>query len=182
MYNNWTTHTTTEVYSNPWIQVTHRSVTTPANTPGIYGVVHFKNLAIGIIPLDNEYNTWLVGQWRYTLNAFSWEIPEGGCPLGTPPLQTAQRELKEETGIIANRWTPLLNIHTSNSVTDEYGHVFVAQDLLFENPEPEETEALHIRKLPFDQAVQMVMDNTITDSLSIAAILKLKILIDQKKI
>ncbi|MEM0992996.1 MAG: NUDIX hydrolase [Bacteroidota bacterium] len=170
--NDWQTINIQEVYNNPWIQVTHRDVINPSGGKGIYGQVHFKNIAIGIVPLDENYHTWLVGQYRYTLNAYSWEIPEGGCPIGTAPLDTAKRELLEETGIQAKKWTQLLKMHTSNSVTDEYGFAYVAQDLSFGEAEPEETEALAIKKLPLQAAFDMVMRNEITDSLSIAALMK----------
>ncbi len=180
--NPWQTLTIKEVYDNPWIQVSHREVLTPAGTPGIYGMVHFKNLAIGIVPLDEEGNTWLVGQYRYTLEAYSWEIPEGGGPLGTDPLLSAQRELEEETGIKAQQWTPILNLHTSNSVTDEYGIAYVAQGLSFGEAQPEETEDLVVKKLPLAEAVEMVMRGEITDSLAIAALLKTKLLLDREEL
>jgi len=131
MKNPWQTLSVEQVYDNPWIEVTHRKVRTPAQTDGIYGKVHFKNIAIGIVPRDADYNTWLVGQYRYTLDQYTWEIPEGGCPLGTSPLATAKRELQEETGLQAKKWTKLLELHTSNSVTDETGVAYVAQKLTF---------------------------------------------------
>ncbi|MCC6460282.1 MAG: NUDIX hydrolase [Saprospiraceae bacterium] len=171
--NPWTTLQTDTVYDNPWIQVTHRDVLNPAGGKGIYGVVHFKNIAIGIVPLDQEGYTWLVGQYRYAPGVYSWEIPEGGGPLSRPLLESAQRELLEETGIRAGRWTPLLDMHLSNSVSDEYGVVYLAQDLEFGLAEPEETEQLHIRRLPLAEALEMVMDGQITDSLSVAALLKI---------
>jgi 8-oxo-dGTP pyrophosphatase MutT (NUDIX family) len=170
--NPWETLDTAIVYDNKWIQVTHSNVLTPTGTKGIYGKVHFKNLAVGIVPLDEAYNTWLVGQYRYPLNQYSWEIPEGGCPLDTSPLESAKRELLEETGITASNWIKLLDIHTSNSVTDEFGHVFVATQLQFGAAMPEDTEALTLQKLPLTEAFEMVMRNEITDSLSIAALLK----------
>lgn len=171
--NPWTTLTERTAYENPWIRVSHRDVLNPTGGPGIYGVVHFKNTAIGIVPLDNEGYTWLVGQYRYTLGRYSWEIPEGGGPLGTSLLESAQRELLEETGITARRWTPLLEMHLSNSVTDEYGVAYLAQDLSFGESSPEDTEQLHIRRVPFSEALRMVMDGEITDALSMAAILKI---------
>jgi 8-oxo-dGTP pyrophosphatase MutT (NUDIX family) len=170
--NPWTTHSIEEVYANPWIRITHREVTNPSGGPGIYGVVHFKNVAIGIVPIDHEGNTWLVGQYRYTLNQYHWEIPEGGCPGGQSFLEAAQRELLEETGITAKTWIPLLETYLSNSVTDEYGMCFVARDLSFGEATPEETESLEVRKLPFSEAVEMVMRGEITDSLSVMALLK----------
>lgn len=177
MHNPWRTLSIQEVYDNPWIKVTHREVLTPAGTPGIYGVVHFKNIAIGIVPVDEEGNTWLVGQYRYTLNQYSWEIPEGGCPEGTDPLDTAKRELKEETGIEATHWENLLDFHTSNSVTDEYGIAYLATGLSYGAAEPEETEDLQVKKLPLQEAIDMVMRGEITDSLSVMALLKVRILL-----
>ncbi len=174
--NPWTTLSKTEAYKNPWIAVSHREVLNPAGGKGIYGVVQFNNVAVGILPLDENNNTWLVGQYRYTLEQYSWEIPEGGSPINTPPLESAKRELKEEVGLVAKTWSTLLEIHTSNSVTDEYGIVYIAKDLTEEAAEPEETEELVIKKLPFEEALQMAMDGRITDSITIAALFKAKLL------
>ena len=155
---------------------------TPTNTTGIYGKVHFKNLAIGIIPLDDQLNTWIVGQHRYTLDQYSWEIPMGGGHLDTDPLISAQRELQEETGLKADKWKHLLHIHTSNSVTDEYGHIYVAQELTEGDTDFDPTEDLSIKKLPFTELVTMVMEGAITDSLSIAGVLKLNHLMSTNQI
>lgn len=145
----------------------------PAGGEGIYGKVHFKNKAIGIIPVDEFGNTWLVGQYRYTLNEYSWEIPEGGGRLGTDPLEAAQRELKEETGLQATTWTLLMQIHTSNSVTDEEGFIFLAEQLTQGDADREATEAdMVVKKIPLRHAVAMVMNGEITDSLSVAGLLK----------
>jgi NTP pyrophosphohydrolases including oxidative damage repair enzymes len=176
--NPWRTLSVEEKYDNPWIKITHRDVINPTGGPGIYGVVHFKNVAIGVLPLDKNYNTWIVGQYRYTIEEYSWEIPEGGGLVGTDPLDSAKRELKEETGIEAANWTEILDMHTSNSVTDEYGLAYVAQDLTFGEAEPEDTEDLIVKKLPFTELYQMVMDGKIKDSLSMVTILKAKALID----
>ena len=178
MKNPWKTLDNKIAYDNPWIKVTHRNVINPSGNPGIYGHVHFKNIAVGVIPLDEHNNTWLVGQYRYTLDQYTWEIPEGGCPHGEDPLAAAQRELQEETGIVANNWELLLDLHTSNSVTDEYGVAYVARELEFGESSPEETEDLQVKKLPFEEAYQMVMSGAITDVLSMVAILKLRILLD----
>ncbi len=180
MENPWTTLNSKTVYDNPWISISHREVLTPTGTDGIYGVVHFKNLAIGILPLDEDNNTWLVGQYRYTLEAYSWEIPEGGCPMGTDPLVSAQRELQEETGIQAAEWIKILDLHTSNSVTDEAGMAYIARGLSFGEAEPEDTEDLVIKKLPFEEAVRMVMAGEITDALSMVTIMKAKYLLDKE--
>ena len=178
--NPWTTLSTKDVYENPWIKITHREVLNPSGGEGIYGVVHFKNIAIGIVPLDDDLNTWLVGQYRYTLNQYSWEIPEGGGIIGQPTLASAQRELLEETGITAGKWTKILDLHTSNSVTDEFGLAYVAQDLSFGEAIPEETEDLVVKKLPFEQAFQMVINGEITDALAMIAIMKVKYMLDAK--
>ncbi len=171
--NPWTTLSTREVYSNKWITVEEHAVINPAGGNGIYGKVHFKNKAIGIIPMDDLGNTWLVGQYRYTLNSYSWEIPEGGGLIGTSPLESAQRELREETGLTATQWQQIMRFHTSNSVTDEEGFVFLAEGLTPGENELEETEAdLVVRKLPFREALKMVMDGEITDSMSVAGLLK----------
>ncbi len=177
--NNWKTVDKKEVYDNPWISVSHREVINPSGNPGIYGVVEFKNIAVGIVALDEEDNTFLVGQYRYTLNAYSWEIPEGGCPKHEDPLDAAKRELKEETGLIAHKWETLLEIHTSNSVTDEYGICFLATELEQGEADPEDTEDLMLKKLPLEEAVAMVMTGQITDSLSIASLMKVQLLVEQ---
>lgn len=171
-HNPWQTHSREVLYENPWIQVREDQITNPAGNPGIYGVVSMKNKALGIVPVDADGNTWLVGQFRYTLNEYCWEIPMGGGPVELDILESAQRELREETGITARRWTNIARLHTSNSVTDEEGFVFLAQELEFGEHEPEETEQLHIWKLPLAEAVDLVMSNRITDAISVAGLLK----------
>lgn len=180
--NPWKTLSTEQVYESPWISVTKHDVINPAGNPGIYSVVHFKNLAIGILPLDTDYNTWIIGQYRYPINQYSWEIVEGGGEMGVDPVDSASRELLEEAGIKAKKYTPILNMHMSNSATDEYAIVYIAQDLSFHEAEPEDTELLAIRKLPFSELYEMVANGEITDSLTVAAVLKAKILIDKKTI
>jgi 8-oxo-dGTP pyrophosphatase MutT (NUDIX family) len=180
--NPWQILSSQEIYDNPWINLTEHQVINPNGGRGIYGSVHFKNIATGILALDEFKNTWLVGQYRFSLKQYSWEIPEGGGALDIHPLESAQRELLEETGLRAQSWTELQRIHLSNSVSDELGIIYLARDLSYGKAEPEETEELQIWKLPFEQAYQMVISGEITDSMSIAAILKLKILIIEDKI
>ena len=172
LHNPWQTQSTRAVYENPWIKVRHDEVIKPKGGPGIYGVVSMKNKAIGIVPLDAAGNTWLVGQYRYALKEYSWEIPMGGGPVELDVLASAQRELREETGLTAARWTRIARLHTSNSVTDEEGFVFLAEDLTQGEWEPEESEDLRLWKLPLAQAVAMTMTDEITDAISVAGLLK----------
>ncbi|MBV1914444.1 MAG: NUDIX hydrolase [Pseudomonadales bacterium] len=170
----WRTQSTSQVYDNPWISVSEHQVTDPSGNPGIYGLVHMKNSAVGIIPIDDQGNTWLVGQYRYALDQYSWEIPMGGSPVGQAPLEGAKRELKEETGITAKHWQLLMELHTSNSVTDECARVYVATDLQFGETNHESTEQLRLHKLPLSEAIEMAMTGEITDAISVAGLLRVK--------
>jgi 8-oxo-dGTP pyrophosphatase MutT (NUDIX family) len=175
--NPWQPQSSKLVFENPWLTLHEDEVINPGGGISHYGKINFKNLAIGIIPLDEDNNTWLVGQYRYVPDCYSWEIPMGGGPLDIEPLESAKRELKEETGLIAGEWQQLMRCHTSNSVTDELGLVYVARDLSQGETEFEETEDLLIQKLPLEEAVERVLSGEITDSLSIAGLLKLKLIL-----
>ena len=169
----WKVTSEEEKYDNQWINVKEYGVINPGGGRGIYGKVSFKFFAIGIIPIDDENNTWLVGQHRFTLDEYSWEIPMGGGFLNIDPVKSAKRELKEETGIEAKRWEHILKIHTSNSVTDELGHVYLATDLSFGGLSLEETESdLQVKKIKIHDALQMVEEGLITDAISLAGLLK----------
>jgi 8-oxo-dGTP pyrophosphatase MutT (NUDIX family) len=174
----WTRRSCSERYDNAWIRVEHHDVLTPAGSPGVYGVVHFKNLAIGIIPLAEDQDTWIVGQYRYPHRAYSWEIPEGGGHVGTEPLLAAQRELAEEVGLTATRWDLILEMDLSNSVTDERCLIYLARGLSPCTAHPDETEELAIRRLPFAELHRGVINGEYRDSLTIAGVLKLKYLLD----
>ena len=175
MENPWVTKSSVEIYDNPWINVTHREVIAPTGNDGIYGLVHFKNLAIGVIPIDDEDHTWLVGQYRYTLEKYSWEIPAGGGRRSDEPAETAHRELREECGLDAARIDLLLRCAISNSVTDEVGAVFVATELTPVPVAPDETEVLTLKRLPVDEAIAMACDGRIDDSLSLMGLLRLAV-------
>ena len=179
MKNPWKTTSSKEIYDNKWIQLTEHQVIHPGGKPGIYGLVHFKNTAVGIIPLDENYNTWIVGQYRYTLSQYSWEIPEGGGKIGIDTLESAKRELLEETGIKAKHWEEILRLDLSNSVTDEQGIVYVAKGLSFHEPQPDDDELLEIKKLPFSDLFEMAMRGEISDGLALAAIFKAQWLIQK---
>ena len=168
--NPWKTLREEIRYENDWIRIEHHDVIKPNGEPGIYGKVHFKNTAIAVLPIDSEGNTYLVGQYRYTINAYSWELPEGGC-LHELPLDAAKRELKEETGLIAEKWTFLGEQYLSNSVTDEKSMMYLAENLSMKESEPESTEILQIKKIPVQEAIQMALNGEIKDVLSAATLM-----------
>lgn len=170
----WQTLESRDVYENPWIKLEEHQVINPGGSPGVYGKVCFKSQAVGIIPVDGQGNTWLVGQHRYTLDEWSWEIPMGGSPLGEDCMQTAQRELEEETGLIAGDVQQIMHVHTSNSITDEQGYLFLARDLKPGQQQLEDTEKdLQLKKLPLLDAIEMAQDGRITDAMSVAGLLYL---------
>lgn len=166
-------HTRRVAYENAWITVWHDEVSRPDGSPGIYGVVHFGNLAAGVVAFDADDRIVLVGQHRYTLDRASWEIPEGGIPPTETALEGIQRELREETGVEANDWQELGRLDLSNSVTDEEAVLFVARELRHGEATPEPTESLTVRWVPFEEAVAMTRDGRITDAISVAAILRI---------
>jgi len=168
----WRTIGSREVYVNPWIRVREDHVIRPDDKPGIYGVVEFQNLALGVVPIDDDLNTYLIGQWRYPLGFYSWEIPEGGGSLDQPVLTSIQRELREEAGITAQRWIDLGPFALSNSVTNELGRVFLAKNLTLGESEPEGDEVLAVRRVPFLEACDMACDGRITDAVSIVGLLR----------
>ena len=172
--NPWTTLRSREVYLNPWIRVREDDVLKPNGSPGIYGVVEYRNRAVGVVPIDDEDHTWLVGQYRYTQHRYEWEIPEGGCPEGESLEDCARRELLEETGLVAAKLEPLLlDLQLSNSVSNETAHLFVARQLTQEAPQPEDTEQLAVRRLPLSEAIEMAATGQIRDAMSVIALLTL---------
>lgn len=171
--NPWITHEIKLIYENPWIALTEHDVTNPGGGKSLYGKVHFKSFAIGVVPLDKDLNTWLVGQHRYPLDEYSWEIPMGGGAFDVDKVESAKRELKEETGLMAEKFTEICKIHTSNSVTDESGYGFLAEGLTQGETEFEETERLDIWKLPLKDAIAMCDEGKITDSLSVVTLYRL---------
>ena len=169
--NPWTTLGSRAIYENPWISVREDRVIRPDGQPGIYGVVHFRSRAIGVLPVDEGGRIWMVGQYRYTLGRYSWEIPEGGCPPGEPPEDAALRELREETGLEAERLEFLAASHLSNSVSDELGIIYRATGLTEGTYAPEGTERLAVRRMDWDEVWGMLHNGTITDSMSVIALL-----------
>ena len=171
--NPWTTKKSETIYENPWIHVVKNDVINPNGGDGEYTVVHFRNRAVSAVPIDEHGYTWLVGQYRYTMDSFEWEVPEGGGPMNEEALESAKRELQEETGLIANRWDMLFSdVQLSNSVTDELAYGFVARDLTQCEAAPDETELLQVKRLPFEEAIEMIYRNEIRDGFSILSLLQ----------
>lgn len=168
----WTVNSGRGVYKNPWIEVTDYAVTRPDGAAGQYGVVSFAHLAIGVLPIDDEGVTTLVGQHRFPLDAYSWELPEGGGRIGVDPLVSAQRELLEETGYRARHWLEFASFDLSNSVTDEKSVCFLAWGLEPGPAAPEPDEVLSHRRLSFFALHEMVRRGDIRDSLTIIMTLK----------
>ena len=174
--NPWTTLKTTPQYENPWIQVDEHAVLNPRGKPGIYGTIHYKHLALGILPVDSAGRVTLVGQYRYALGRYSWEVPEGGGPLTVDPLASAQRELRQETGLAAASWRELLRLDLSNSTSDEQAIGFLAWDLTEGAAAPDETEELRLHRVPFGEAAALVRGGEITDAISVALILTARLM------
>ena len=169
---SWKTLDSKIVYDNPWITLREDRVINPGGGENEYGHIHFKKKAVGIVPIDEDGNTWIVGQDRYTLGEYSWEVPMGASEIGEEPLETAYRELREETGLTARRMTQIMKLHTSNSITDEVGFVFVAEKLEAGETNFDEMEVLDVRKLPISDVVAMIERGEMTDAISVAAILR----------
>lgn len=174
--NPWTVLSTEEIYANPWLTVREHKVVTPTGTRGIYGVVSPRKFAIGVVPFTPSGEIVLVGQFRFPLNRYSWEIPEGGGDLSVPPAVSAARELAEETGYRAKGWQEILQMDLSNSVSDERAISFLAWDLEAGDAAPDETEELALRLVRFREALEMVMTGAIMDAITVASLLKIEVL------
>jgi 8-oxo-dGTP pyrophosphatase MutT (NUDIX family) len=168
----WVQNGSRNVYDNPWIRVREDAVTRPDGSPGIYGAVEFHNYAIGVVALNAAGEIVLVGQHRYPLDYYSWEVPEGGCPKNAAPEEAAARELREETGLVATRYDYLGTMVLSNAVSDEVGHLYLARNLVQHAAEPEPTEVLQTRWIRLDEACREALEGRITDSVSCVALLR----------
>ncbi|HEY9567228.1 MAG TPA: NUDIX hydrolase [Thalassobaculum sp.] len=169
----WVVRASRQVYENPWIRVVEHDVLQPGGNPGIYGVCSMKALAVGIVPVDADGSTWLVGQHRFPRDYYSWELPEGGGDRTLPPVESARRELREETGLSAGGWHEFLRTDLSNAVTDEVGFGFLAWDLEAGVSDPDDGEMLEIRRLSFAEALEMVLGGEITDAFTQMMLLKI---------
>lgn len=179
--NPWQIKSSRLIYENPWIRIDEHQVINPSGNPGIYGVVHYQANAIGVVPYEDGC-IWMVGQYRFPLKEYQWEIPEGGGPFNESPLEAAKRELQEETGLMAEKWESLLEMNLSNSVSDEWGIVYLATKLSQGEATPEETEELMVRKVPLEDLYEMVEKRIIRDSLTVGAIYKMMLLKIQGKL
>lgn len=180
--SRWKIKSSKTVYDNPWIQIEEFQVKDPSGNDTIYSILDLKTIAVGIIPLDADYNTWIVGQYRFPIDEYCWEIVEGGGEKGVAPVESAKRELEEETGIKAKEWKEIIQLNTANSYSSEKAIVYVAKDLSFGEPKPDDSEDLKVIKLPFEELYQRALNGEITDSISLTAIFKLKILIDKGEV
>lgn len=175
--NPWTIIDKSTVYDNNWISLIHHNVLNPSGNKGIYGKVHFKNKAIGVIAVDEERNTYLVGQYRFTIDQYSWEIPEGGCPFDEDSLDAAKRELLEETGLVATNWLKLGDAFLSNSVSDEYAEYYLATGLSQYEASPEDTEQLMVKKLPLNEVFIMAKEGKLKDALTLLPLMQLELML-----
>jgi 8-oxo-dGTP pyrophosphatase MutT (NUDIX family) len=174
--NPWTVSSQATVYENDWIRVDHHEVLGPSGGPGVYGTVHFKNQATGVVPIDENGNVILVGQYRFPLRAYSWEIPEGGGSHSVAALESAQRELREECGVTAKCWTQILGMDLSNSVSDEHSTAFLAWGLSEATAQPDDTEQLQVARVPFWNAIDRVKRGEIRDAISVAALVRVALM------
>ena len=177
----WLKHASRTVFETPWIRVREDAVTQPDGKPSTYGVVEYRNLAVGVVAVDEAGRVALVGQHRYPLDYYAWEIPEGGCPRDEAPREAAARELREETGTLAKRWDYLGCLTLSNSVSDEVAHLFLARDLVAGEAEPEPTEVLAKRWLPLEEACGDVLEGRLTDGISVAGLLRARHFLERER-
>lgn len=172
----WTIRATRPVYDNPWLTLIENDITHANGKPGLYTIVHVKRVATGVVALDRDGHVFLVGQHRFPLKAYSWELPEGGCEPGEEPAAAIRRELKEEAGVTARTWRHILTLHLSNMLLDEVAHGYLATDLEVGAPEPEEVEVLRLRRVPFGDAIEMIVRGEITDAITVALLLRVKLM------
>lgn len=144
----------------------------PDGQPGIYGVIEIRP-SIGVVAIDGREQVALVGQWRYAVGRYSWEVPRGGSHPGeTNMLNVAKRELQEEAGLRAENWRVLGPVDVCNGVADDVQTLFLATELSQTERRLDPEEDISLEWKPFEEAVEMVMDGRITEVCSVAALLK----------
>ena len=170
--NPWRVKSVATAFENPWFRVEEHDVVHPGGADGVYGVVRMRRVAVGVLPIDAEGMVHLVGQWRFPLGRYSWEMPEGGADPGEAAIDCARRELAEETGLRAGRLESILELDLSNSVSDERAVMFLATDLQEGEAAPEPTEVLRRRRAPFRDVLDRAVGGKIRDSMTVAALLR----------
>jgi len=170
--NPWTVTGISHPFENAWLAIESNAVIHPDGKPGTYSVVRVRRLAVGVLPVDADGFVHLVGQWRFPLGRYSWEMPEGGAEPGEDALACARRELEEETGLSAHTYLPILEMDLSNSLTDELAILYLATELTPGEPKPEGTEVLKHRRAPFAEVLARVADGRIRDAMTVAAVLR----------
>lgn len=170
--NPWTFLAASTAFENPWLRLVEQEVIDPTGAQRIYGIVRFKKIAVGVLPITDDGLVHLVGQWRVPLGRYSWEMPEGGCEAGEDPLDCARRELEEEAGVRALRLVPIVKMDLSNSVTDEQAICYLATGLAAGVHAPEPVEVLRNRTVPFREVLADVVSGRITDAMTVASVLR----------
>lgn len=170
----WTPGVERQVFETGWIAVTDQTAIAPTGRPSPYGLVRFKNLALAVLPIHDDGTVTLVGQHRFPFMAYSWELPEGGAPLSEDPLAGAQRELAEETGLVAAEWQEILSAQLSNSITDErmVGYLATGLSPAAARPQADETEAIALVRVPFHEALEAAVAGHLPDMLTVAMLLR----------
>ena len=175
-HNPWKTKASRVAYENAWIRVREDQVIRPDGEPGIYGVIEIRP-SVGVVAIDNSERVILVGQWRYSVNRYSWEVPRGGSHPGeSDMLEVAKRELAEEAGVLAENWQVLGPVDVCNGVADDVQTLFLATKLRQTERRLDPEEEIQVEWRPFKEAIGMVMDGRITEVCSIAALLKVAML------
>jgi len=167
----WKCLSSREIYRNQWLRLREDQVIHPGGKPGVYGVIEFPP-AVGIVVVDRDEHVHLVGQHRYAVDVYSWEVPAGAAHNGEEPLAAAQRELREETGFIAGQWEPLGYSYPLNGAANCVYHMFLAQHLEPCERQPDETEFLESKCIPLATALQQALSGEITDAFTVVAVLR----------
>lgn len=170
--NPWTVRAVTQPFANDWFRIDSHAVVHPGGAEGVYSVIRARRLAVGVLPIEADGSVHLVGQWRFPLARYSWEMPEGGADPGEDARACAARELAEETGMTAAALTPILEMDMSNSLSDERAVIFLALGLTPGEARPEATEVLKRRRAPFLDALALAADGRIRDSMTVAALFR----------
>jgi ADP-ribose pyrophosphatase len=168
----WTVKSVARDFENDWLAVDVHQVVHPGGREGTYGVVRVRRLAIGVLPVEPDGRVYMVGQWRFPLKRYSWEMPEGGAEPGEDAQACARRELLEETGFTAGKLERILALDLSNSLTDERAILFLATDLTPGDARPEDTEVLKRRSAHFLDVLNRAADGRIRDAMTVAAVLR----------